>query len=131
MAVDHSILAEISGVTTAGTTLAIFTNPSGTTSTIRQIWLHVPSEGLLNFSGTTVKLFNVPDSATNLGKPSVTNQFFQRSITSNETYILDCGVPGIILADQNDTIRMWHSNSTDGAAGGTTVTYQIMGTEEK
>lgn len=129
MAVDHSILAEISGVTTAGTTLSIYANPAGTTTTVRQIWLHAPSDGMIGFTSSLVKLFNVPDSATSLGNPSVTNQFFQRSIATNETYILDCGVPGIILADQNDTIRIWHTNSTDGAAG-TTITYQIMGTVE-
>ena len=129
MAVDHKILAEMAGVTTAGTTLSIFANPAGTTTTVRQIWLHASSEGLKGFSGSTIKMWVVPDSITAVGKPCVTNQFFQRSITTNETYILDCGVPGIIMADQNDTIQMWHTNSHDGAAG-TTIGYMIMGTVE-
>lgn len=124
MAVDHKILAEMSSVTGKGTTLSMFLNPAGTTTCVRQIWLHASGEGLLNFSGTCMKLFAVPDSATNLGKPTVTTQFFQRTLVTNETYILDCGVPGVIFADQNDSIQCWHLAKT-------TIGYMIMGTEEK
>ena len=46
MPYDHKILAEMSRVTTAGGTLPIFTNPSSTTSYIRQIWLHVGNRRL-------------------------------------------------------------------------------------
>jgi len=130
-AYDHKILAEMSGVTTAGTTIAIFQNGSGVTSFVRQIWLHVPYDGCLDYSETSVKLFAVPDSATALGKPCVTNQFFTKSLVTNETFIIDCGVPGIIFGDQNDSIQIWHLNSGDVAGGGTTIGYMVMGGEER
>ena len=80
-------------------------------------------KSLTNFSDTSVKMYAVPDSAGSLGKPSVTTQFFQKSLVTNETYLIDCGVPGIVFADTNDSIQMWHLSQT-------TISYAIYGGEE-
>ena len=131
MAFDYQNLKEMSAVTTAGTTHTMYANPSGTTSYVRQIWLHVGHLGLTNFSNTTITIHSVPDSATNLGKAmNPTTQFFQKSLVTGETYVIECGVPGIVFGDQNDTLQMFHTNSTNGPAssgGGTTLQYMVMG----
>lgn len=130
MSVEYLQLAQ-SAVTTAGTTVPIFTNPSsGTTTCVRQIWLHVGNYGCTGFSETSCLLFVVPDSAGSLGRARPTEQFFARSMATGETYLLDCGVPGIILTDVNDTIQMWHLNSTNGTGAGTTINYIVSGTSE-
>lgn len=128
MAVDYLHLAQ-SAVTTAGTTVSIFTNPGGTTTCVRQIWLHASNYGCIGISETSVILFRVADSAGSLGRARPTEQFFARSLGTNETYLLDCGVPGIVLTDANDSIQMWHPNSTDSLTG-TTINYIVSGVSE-
>jgi len=65
----------------------------------------------------------VPDNGAVVGKARPTQQFFARSLTTNQTYLLDCGVPGIPMQDKNDTIQMWHRSKT-------TVNYMISGVSE-
>jgi len=118
---DYDIIRDMTAVTTAGTTHIMYTNPSSTTSFIRQIWIHAPTGGLTDFSKATVQMYKVLDTGGSVGTArNPTNQFFERSFVTNETYILDCGIPGIILGDANDTLQMVHTSKT-------TFTYQVYG----
>ena len=121
---DYSALTEMSSVTTAGSTHTMYANPSSTTTFIRQIWLHASVAGLTSFSGSTVRVYLVPDTATAVAPAETpTNQFFERALVTSETYMIDCGVPGIVLADQNDTLQIIHTAQT-------TLTYMVMGGTE-
>ena len=118
MGFDYSRLTEITGVTTAGTTHIMYTNPSGTTSYVRQIMIH--SADLLNFSAATVQIYSVPASGGNAGYAQVTNEFFSQSLTTGSTYFVNLGTPGLILKNVNDTLQMVHTSKT-------TFNYYVMG----
>ena len=118
MGFDYSRLTEITGVTTAGTTHAMYVNPSGTTSYARQILLHAVD--LTGFSASSVSLYMAPAMGGSVGYAQVTNCMFNRSLLTNETYILDLGVPGLILKNVNDSLRMVHTSKT-------TINYYVMG----
>ena len=121
--VNYQRLAQ-SAVTTAGTTLSIYANPSNTTTYVRQIWLHATNYGCLNFSRTSLILYYSRNSAGSEKKnPNVTEAFFCRSLATNETYLLDCGVPGIVMSSKNDAIAMWHRSKT-------TINYIMSGVSE-
>ena len=124
MAFNYRRLSSVSFVGTKGTTDTIYTNPAGVTSYVRQIWFHVPAMGLATRSGTSLKLFFVPQQGAAARSAQVTSQIFARSsLTSNETYLLDCGVPGLMLTNQYDLLKLWHRSKT-------TITYTIMGGAE-
>jgi len=122
MGFDYAPLAQ-GAVGTSGGTSTIYTNPSGTTSYVRQIWLHVTADGLTNFSETSTRMMLVPDNGGVVGVARTTEAFFSRSLATNETYLLDCGVPGIVLGDTNDTLQMWHPSQT-------TINYIVTGGKE-
>jgi len=123
MAFQYKQLSTLSAVTTAGTTMPIYTNPSGTSGYVRQIWLHAPIQGMTNFSKTSVSLFRVPNTAGGVGHARPTQAFFTRSLVTNETYLLDCGVPGIKFESANDTLQLWHLSQT-------TVNFMVTGGKE-
>ena len=120
MAFDYSRLTEMTQIGTADTTTTMYANPSSTTSYVRQVWFHLSTYGALNFSSSTIKMYVVPDDSTSVRSAFVTHAFFERSLATNDTYVLECGVPGIILVDQNDTLQMTHTSKT-------TVSYMVMG----
>lgn len=123
MAADYILLAQ-SAVTGKGTTLPVYTNPAGTTTYVRQIWFHVSNYGCTGFSETSCILYYSLASGGNAkANPNVTESFFCRSIATNETYLLDCGVPGIVLEGVNDEISLWHRSQT-------TVNYIMSGVSE-
>ena len=116
MAFAYSILTEIT--TIAAATAAVYTNPASTTAFVRSITIfngHTSNE--------TVVLYNVPDNAGAVGTAGETNEFFNQEVAPNETVIIEWAAPGLILADENDTIQA----DADTASK---VTIQIMGATE-
>ena len=112
MAFDY---AKLTAITTIPSSVAtVYTNPSSTTSYIRQIIIH---NG--NTSVETIKLYNVPAA----GSVGDLTKFYEEEMPVNGTTIIDSGVPGIILDTQNDSLQA----VTDTALK---VTIQIMGGTE-
>lgn len=98
MAFDYARLTEIT--TISDSAAAVCTNPSGTVSYIRQVFLHNTHTAAI-----TVNLYVVPDNAGSVGTAADANQIYEQSIASNETQIIDFGVPGITLRDENETLQ--------------------------
>ena len=121
---DYTILSEMASIGTSDSTTTMYTNPSSTTSFVRKIWLHVGVLGLTNFSATTVTLYNVPDTGGVAGVgENPTSQFYEKVIATSETITIDCGTPGLIMADENDTLQIMHTSQT-------TVSYMVYGGTE-
>jgi len=113
MAFDYNRIAEITTIpSTAG---ALITNEAGKTTYVRVIIIH---NG--NTSTETVKLYNVPDNAEEVGTAGATNIFYNVDIDANGTRILEFASPGIMLEDTKDTIQ----GVTDTASK---VTFQAYG----
>lgn len=78
---------------------SIYANPASTKTLITGFTLF---NG--NTTAETVKLYNVPDSATALGTAGVGNQFLEVSLPSKDTLFIEAPF-GMMLTDQNDSIQ--------------------------
>lgn len=96
---------------------SIYANPAASKSYIRSIILHNT-----NNVPETVKLYNVPDSATALGTAADSNKFFQKDMSANETFFIDLEYP-LVLTDQNDCIQAVTTNASK-------VTVQVLGDKD-
>ena len=116
MSFEYKRLTEIT--TLDDTVGVIFSNPAGKQSYVRMISLHNA-----NSQNEIVKLYNVPDTAGSVGSAADTNKIFERVFAANESLIIEYPVPGMILADENDTIQ----GGTDTVSK---VTIEITGGQE-
>lgn len=123
MAFNYTRISTVTWLGTKAATPAIFTNGSGVTTYVRQILMHAPHAGLLSYSSTSLKLFFTPQQGAGLKSAQVTSQIFTRTLTTNETYLMDFGVPGLMLTNANDCLRAWHR-------AGTTIVFTISGGKE-
>ena len=74
-------------------------------------------------SALTVALHLVPNGAGSVGTAASTNMFYNVSIPSNGTRILEYAVPGLMLDEENDTIQAVTSIAAK-------ITYTITGGQE-
>lgn len=109
---QYTKLADIQYV--ADSAGSLYANPSSKTTYIRSLVLYNN-----NSTPETVTLYNVPDSASALGTAGAGNEFFQKSLAPNETFVLEFNYP-IVLTDENDSIQ---ASTTTGSM----VTAQILG----
>jgi hypothetical protein len=109
---QYTRLADIQYV--PATVGAIYTNPASTKTYIT---------GFVIFNGNStaelVKLYNVPNSGASAGTAGAANQFYEKSVASKATEIINLPYP-ITLLDLNDTIQA----DTDTASF---VTIQLLG----
>jgi len=97
MSLQRAKLADIQYV--ASSAGSIYANPASTKTFVRGITLHNT-----NSTAETVKLYNVPDSATALGTAGAGNRFLNVSLAANDTLLIEMPYP-IVLTDQNDSIQ--------------------------
>jgi hypothetical protein len=93
---------------------SVYSNPTATRTYIKSFVLFNN-----NASSEVVKLHNVPDSGGSVGTASAANQFFEITLVSKETFMLDLPYP-VTLVDLNDTIQ---AQTTTGSM----VTIQLLG----
>jgi len=116
MAFEMKRLADIG--TLSASAASIFANPADKTSLVKAITLFNSHS-----SAVTVKLYRVPDSGGSLGTAAAGNQFFERELAVNETFLYEAAGQGMVLEDTNDSIQ--------GEAGtASVVTVSIDGAQE-
>lgn len=96
----------------------LFTQPSGKISYVRTINIHNGGT-----SAENVKLYKVPDNAGAVGVAGIGNCFYEESIPSLGTRIIEYQPPGLMLIDVNETIQGITSTNN-------TVTIEINGGQE-
>ena len=96
----HNSLGYIQYVT-GGTTSPIYTNPPGTTTYVRGIFLFNA-----NANGVeTPKLFEVPAIGGTVALAGTQNQIFRQPLNPYQSYSIEFPGPGLVLPAENDTIQ--------------------------
>lgn len=98
MALNRAKLSDIQELPSSVGNLIV--NPASTKTWIRGILIHNGNVG-----DETVKLYNVPDSASSVGAAADANKFFEKVVGTLENVYIDIPGPGILLTDLNDTIQ--------------------------
>ena len=112
MAFDYAMLTNVRPIYAVSS--SIYTNPSSTTSYIRTIFFHVVTSSM-----QTISLWNLASGTT----VSSSNKIFQYTLSGSNSFMLELGIPGIILT--NESASIW-ATTTDN--NGTNV--MIMGGKE-
>lgn len=116
MAFTYSRLTEIT--TISDSAASVYSNPSSTTSYLRQILLHNTSS-----SEETVELWVVPDSGGLEGTAADANKIYEETLPSGATRMIEFAPPGYILEDENETLQA-------AASTASVVTISVMGAVE-
>ena len=116
MAFAYARLKEIAQLTDSAA--AVYTNPSATTTYIRQILLHNPHTATV-----IVELWAVPDSGGSAGTAADANKIYSEALAAGATRMIEFAPPGFILLDENETIQGKGSVASK-------VTISIMGATE-
>jgi hypothetical protein len=101
-------------------TTTIYANPEATTTYVRSLLFHNISANPVN-----VALHFIQNSSGSVGTPAASNRILKITLDSTDTYFMELAFP-IVLAAQNDSLRIVNINTTAGDS----VTVTILGDKE-
>lgn len=116
MTLSRGKLADIQYI--SNSTSSVYSNPSSTKTFVGGIILHNT-----NTTNETVRIFNVPDNAGNVGTATTAHRFVRITLIPDQTWQWRAVGDGLPLTDVNDSIQADSTNAN-------VVTLQILGVKD-